>query len=245
MRRDSRADDRRGVAGTARTRAASCSNRERSGRRATSTTLDTPRRLAVLGRGYLRRLSRMSTEQINGPSVSVAYKDGQPTPAAHAFAKKAGVDVSQLETSHDSQGRIPLREGHEERAHRRRDSCRGAAQRNRLDLLAQEHVLAQAERALRASGALAGGHARWRGHPAGVRWNPGREAVARAPNSGRRLSHDSPRRRGLCRGAARRPKSSARERENSRFAKLSMPPRAPFPARAGAKTNRCSTRSST
>jgi glycyl-tRNA synthetase beta chain len=29
--------------------------------------------------------------------VSVAYKDGQPTPAAHSFAKKAGVDVSQLE----------------------------------------------------------------------------------------------------------------------------------------------------
>ena len=37
------------------------------------------------------------TEQITGPSVNVAYKDGQPTPAAHAFAKKAGLDVSQLE----------------------------------------------------------------------------------------------------------------------------------------------------
>ena len=37
------------------------------------------------------------TEQVTGPSVTVAYKDGQPTPAAHAFAKKAGVDVSQLE----------------------------------------------------------------------------------------------------------------------------------------------------
>ena len=33
-------------------------------------------------------------EQMNGPSVNVAYKDGQPTPAAQAFAKKAGVDVS-------------------------------------------------------------------------------------------------------------------------------------------------------
>ena len=38
-----------------------------------------------------------ATEQINGPAVSVAFKDGQPGPAAHAFAKKAGVDVSQLE----------------------------------------------------------------------------------------------------------------------------------------------------
>src|SRR6201997_4848884 len=36
-------------------------------------------------------------EQITGPSVNVAYKEGQPTPAAHAFAKKAGVDVSHLE----------------------------------------------------------------------------------------------------------------------------------------------------
>src|ERR1035438_2709082 len=37
------------------------------------------------------------TEQLTGPSVNVAYKDGQPTPAAHAFARKAGVDVSHLE----------------------------------------------------------------------------------------------------------------------------------------------------
>src|SRR5579862_6709785 len=36
-------------------------------------------------------------EQVTGPSVNVAYKEGQPTPAAHAFAKKAGVDVTQLE----------------------------------------------------------------------------------------------------------------------------------------------------
>ncbi len=36
-------------------------------------------------------------EQVTGPSVNVAYKDGQPTPAAHAFAKKAGVDVARLE----------------------------------------------------------------------------------------------------------------------------------------------------
>src|SRR5262249_47189563 len=34
----------------------------------------------------------------------VAYKDGQPTPAAHAFAKKAGVDVAQLERVSTSKG---------------------------------------------------------------------------------------------------------------------------------------------
>src|SRR5579863_6765183 len=60
------------------------------------THFDTPRRLAVLVSG-LPAAQADVTEQVNGPSVNVAYKDGQPTPAAHAFAKKSGVDVSQLE----------------------------------------------------------------------------------------------------------------------------------------------------
>jgi glycyl-tRNA synthetase beta chain len=59
-------------------------------------SLDTPRRLAVMVSGILSAQPDI-TEQISGPSVKVAYKDGQATPAAHAFAKKAGVDVSQLE----------------------------------------------------------------------------------------------------------------------------------------------------
>ena len=57
---------------------------------------DTPRRLAVMAAGISAGQADV-TEQVTGPSVNVAYKDGQPTPAAHAFAKKAGVDVSQLE----------------------------------------------------------------------------------------------------------------------------------------------------
>ena len=57
---------------------------------------DTPRRLAVIASGIPAAQPEV-TEQMNGPSVSVAYKDGQPTPAAHAFAKKAGIEVSQLE----------------------------------------------------------------------------------------------------------------------------------------------------
>ena len=57
---------------------------------------DTPRRLAVIASGIPAAQPDV-TEQVNGPSVSVAYNDGQPTPAAHAFAKKAGIDVSQLE----------------------------------------------------------------------------------------------------------------------------------------------------
>ncbi|MGA8763606.1 MAG: glycine--tRNA ligase subunit beta [Candidatus Sulfotelmatobacter sp.] len=57
---------------------------------------DTPRRLAVLVPGVPAAQPDV-TEQITGPSVSVAYKDGQPMPAAHAFAKKAGIDVVHLE----------------------------------------------------------------------------------------------------------------------------------------------------
>jgi glycyl-tRNA synthetase beta chain len=60
------------------------------------TYFDTPRRLAVMAAGIAASQPDI-VEQVNGPSVNVAYKDGQPTPAAHAFAKKAGVDVAQLE----------------------------------------------------------------------------------------------------------------------------------------------------
>src|SRR6202451_1274329 len=57
---------------------------------------DSPRRLAVLASGISAAQADV-TEQVTGPSVNVAYKDWQPTPAAHAFAKKSGVDVAQLE----------------------------------------------------------------------------------------------------------------------------------------------------
>src|SRR5579859_2425629 len=56
----------------------------------------TPRRLAF-------RVSDIPThqpdvtEQVTGPSLKVAYKDGKPTPAAEAFAKKVGADVAALE----------------------------------------------------------------------------------------------------------------------------------------------------
>jgi len=60
------------------------------------TYFDTPRRLAVMAAGV--PVAQLDvTEQVTGPSATVAYKDGQPTAAAHAFAKKAGVDVAQLE----------------------------------------------------------------------------------------------------------------------------------------------------
>ena len=70
--------------------------RERLAPTAELMQLDTPRRLAVLA-AHIPPAQPDVTEQLTGPSVSVAYKDGQPTPAAHAFAKKAGVEVSALE----------------------------------------------------------------------------------------------------------------------------------------------------
>jgi|HubBroStandDraft_6_1064221.scaffolds.fasta_scaffold01046_13 glycyl-tRNA synthetase beta chain len=60
------------------------------------TQFDSPRRLAVLATGIPATQPDV-TEQVTGPSAAIAFKDGQPTPAAHAFAKKAGIDVSQLE----------------------------------------------------------------------------------------------------------------------------------------------------
>ena len=60
------------------------------------TTFSTPRRLAVIVEGV--ELKQVDTEeQLTGPSWEVAFKDGAPTAAAEAFAKKAGVGVAYLE----------------------------------------------------------------------------------------------------------------------------------------------------
>jgi glycyl-tRNA synthetase beta chain len=77
--------------------------RERLAPNGAITFLDTPRRLAVLASGIPAAQPDV-TEHITGPSLAVAYKDGQPTAAAHAFAKKAGVDVSQLEKASTPKG---------------------------------------------------------------------------------------------------------------------------------------------
>ncbi len=65
-------------------------------REAKLTTFSTPRRLAVRVEGVLA--SQANTEEkLTGPSWKVAFKDGAPTAAAAAFAKKAGVAVEALE----------------------------------------------------------------------------------------------------------------------------------------------------
>jgi glycyl-tRNA synthetase beta chain len=57
----------------------------------------TPRRLTVLIRDVLTQQPDI-TEEATGPSIKIAFKDGQPTPAAEAFARKSGVAVSELKT---------------------------------------------------------------------------------------------------------------------------------------------------
>ena len=57
----------------------------------------TPRRLAVLVSDVLERQPDLS-EEVVGPSAKIAFKDGVPGPAAEAFARKNGVEVSALRT---------------------------------------------------------------------------------------------------------------------------------------------------
>jgi glycyl-tRNA synthetase beta chain len=60
-------------------------------------SFSTPRRLAVLVRGVKAQQSDV-TEELVGPAVKIAFKDGRPGPAAEAFAKKCGVSVDALKT---------------------------------------------------------------------------------------------------------------------------------------------------
>ncbi len=61
----------------------------------TVVSYSTPRRLSVLRPGVRERQGDLS-EQMTGPSWSIAFKNGEATPAAHAFAKKCGVEPSAL-----------------------------------------------------------------------------------------------------------------------------------------------------
>jgi len=73
------------------------------GPKAKLTTYSTPRRLAVLVEDVLASQAD-SEEQLTGPSWKVAFKDGAPTKAAEAFAKKAGVAVEALEKITNAKG---------------------------------------------------------------------------------------------------------------------------------------------
>jgi len=67
------------------------------------TTYSTPRRLAVRVEGLAMSQPNIE-EQLTGPSWKVAFKDGEPTPAATAFARKAGVEVTSLEKITNAKG---------------------------------------------------------------------------------------------------------------------------------------------
>lgn len=58
----------------------------------------TPRRLVIWHREFKTKQDD-SMEEFFGAPVAVAYKDGEPTPAAHGFAKKCGVAIEDLATT--------------------------------------------------------------------------------------------------------------------------------------------------
>jgi len=78
-----------------RTRISDLLTRERLAASGTIAQVDTPRRLAVLVAGIPAAQPDV-TEEVTGPAVTIAFKDGQPAPPAHAFAKKVGLSVAEL-----------------------------------------------------------------------------------------------------------------------------------------------------
>src|SRR4051812_24354130 len=66
-------------------------------------SFSSPRRISVFVPG-IRAAQPDMTEEIIGPSIKIAYKDGAPTPAAEAFAKKAGIPLSKLTKVSNAKG---------------------------------------------------------------------------------------------------------------------------------------------
>jgi hypothetical protein len=103
-------------------------------------TYSTPRRLAVLARGVLPRQTDIE-EELTGPSWKVAFKDGAPTAAAQAFARK-----------------VRGRDGDPRRPICGRDPRFGAPDGVFWLVLGKEHVLARGQAgAVGTSGAVDGG----------------------------------------------------------------------------------------
>jgi len=70
--------------------------RERLAENPNVQAFSTPRRLAVMAEGVSTAQPDVR-EQVTGPSFKVAYREGAPTPAAEAFARKVNVPVNALE----------------------------------------------------------------------------------------------------------------------------------------------------
>lgn len=58
----------------------------------------TPRRLVIWHREF-KTQQEDSVEEFFGAPIAVAYKDGEPTPAANGFAKKCGVSIDEISTA--------------------------------------------------------------------------------------------------------------------------------------------------
>src|SRR5580704_14894290 len=69
----------------------------------TTKSFATPRRLAVWVKDVAERQEDVA-EELVGPATKIAYKDGIASPAAVAFAKKAGVSVEDLKTVTNAKG---------------------------------------------------------------------------------------------------------------------------------------------
>lgn len=65
----------------------------------------TPRRIAVAFDEVVAETEKVE-KLVTGPPVAVAYRDGQPTPAAFAFAAKFGVAVESLERAPGPKGEV-------------------------------------------------------------------------------------------------------------------------------------------
>ena len=65
----------------------------------------TPRRLVLWHREFQNSQEDSIVEQFGAP-VKIAFKDGEPTGAALGFAKKCGVDVSQLDKIDQGRGEV-------------------------------------------------------------------------------------------------------------------------------------------
>ena len=204
----------------------------------------TPRRLAVLAHGVLASQADV-TEQLTGPSLKIAYKDGAPTPAAEAFARKAGVDVSALE-------KVTTPKGEYLAATVRKKG------RTALDILSESLPKEIA-------GLYWAKSMYWRGKSASDSFAPcvgwsrcstTKSCRLSSPASplatpARDIAFSPPAPVTIHRPSdyASEPREKFRDRElppiaSTTSAKRSMPPHEPFPARAGAKTSLCSTPSS-
>ncbi len=150
-------------------------------------TYSTPRRLAVLVEG-VRAAQADVEEKLTGPSWTVAFKDGAPTKAAEAFAKKAGVAVEALEKVTTAKGEYVGATVKRAGKAARRDARGRVAEGSARNLLGQEYVLARRQAGtVCAAGALGCGDARFCSCAAGDCGDCSRECEPRSSDLAWRL----------------------------------------------------------